>query len=89
MRVSSVLSLLPRLYPQFTQRDPVYPLTHTGIPKTYPQMWIASRRISANSPCLAGKLHSRDELHVCKLPTLWISPVDKKGPDIMDVEAFS
>jgi hypothetical protein len=31
---------------------------------------------------LAEKMFSVAELQACKLPTLWISAVDKEGPDI-------
>ncbi|CCQ48302.1 hypothetical protein ARTSIC4J27_4305 [Pseudarthrobacter siccitolerans] len=52
-------------------------------------MWIVPGDIQQNSCRLAGKALSRDELQTCKLPTLWIKAVDKKGPGIrLDAGTF-
>jgi hypothetical protein len=79
----------PLVFPQNVDLGRVCPLKHSSIPKSYPQVWMKEGDIRQNPCLLAGKAFSQHELQACKLPTLWIKTVDKKGPGIhVDVGTF-
>jgi hypothetical protein len=70
----------PVFFHRSSVSGPLYPLKHSAIPKSYPQLWTNEGDIAKRSRQLAGKLFSSPELQACKLPTLWISAVDKEKP---------
>jgi hypothetical protein len=52
------------------------PLNHRAVYRSYPQLWRAGHALEQNRPVWPSDPPCRHELQPCKLPTVWITPVD-------------
>lgn len=52
------------------------PLNHRAAHRSYPQLWRSDSDPFRNRPVWPSDPAGRHELHACKLPTVWITPVD-------------
>jgi hypothetical protein len=52
------------------------PLNHRAAHRSYPQLWRSGSVQDRNRPVWPSDPGRRAELQACKLPTVWITPVD-------------
>ena len=55
------------------------PLNHRPDHRGYPQLWTSERAPFRNRPVWPSDPGVGHELHACKLPTVWITPVDNSS----------